>query len=217
MGYKYSLGIGVSKLTFDYALIDRDGTVLAQGRADNRPAAVRAWLKEMAALLLWGKTPVCMEHSGYYGAHLLNALHASTGASVWVESALRIKRSLGLQRGKSDRADALRIAAYCLDSQRKAVLWRPTDGNIERLGLLLSHRDRLVRNLHSVRNPLNEESGFVAPARRNGGRHLARGWGTGRRHCRLWRKDQRTVLWHKVVNCGNQLYTQHGNKTGFNT
>ena len=164
MGYNYYLGIDVSKLTFDYALIGVDGTVLAQGEAENRPGDIRAWLGEMAALLSWGTTLVCLEHSGYYGAHLLNALHASTKASVWAESALCIKRSLGLQRGKSGRADALRIAAYSLGFQRKAKLWTPTDGNIERLGLLLSHRDRLVKNLHSVRNPLNEEGGFVAEA-----------------------------------------------------
>ena len=163
MDYGFYLGIDVSKLTFDYALLDSGGTVLGQGKVDNRPAAIRAWAGEMAALLQWRKTLVCMEHSGYYGAHLLNALHTEK-ANIWVESALRIKRSIGLQRGKSDRADALRIATYCLDFQRKAELWRPTGANIERLGLLLSHRDRLVRNLQSVRNPLEEEKGFVDSA-----------------------------------------------------
>ncbi len=163
MIYGFYLGIDVSKLTFDYALISPDGTVLVQGKADNTPAGVRAWAREMAAFLKWGKTLVCMEHSGYYAAHLLKALHAAK-ASIWVESALRIKRSLGLQRGKSDRADALRIATYCLDFQRKAQLWSPSGESIERLGLLLSHRDRLVRNLQSVRNPLEEEKPFVDPA-----------------------------------------------------
>lgn len=118
----------------------------------------------MAGVLDWGKTLVCMEHSGYYGAHLLSALHTSTGAALWAESALHIKRSMGLQRGKSDRADALRIATYCLDKQRGARLWTPTGEGIERLGLLLSHRDRLVRNLKSVRGPLDEEKGFVDAA-----------------------------------------------------
>ncbi len=40
MAYGFHLGIDMSKLTFDYALIDGDGTVLAQGKADNRPAAI---------------------------------------------------------------------------------------------------------------------------------------------------------------------------------
>ena len=168
MDYGFYLGIDVSKLTFDYALIDSTGTVPAQGKAGNRPAAARAWAKEMGALLKWGETLVCMEHSGYYGAHLQNVLHTSTKAAIWVESALRIKRSMGLQRGRSDRADALRIATYCLDFQRKTELWSPTGANTEKLGLLLSHRDRPVRNLQSVRNPLEEEKGFVDSAHHEG-------------------------------------------------
>ena len=54
MDYGFYLGIDVSKLTFDYALIDSTGTVPAQGKAGNRPAAARAWAKEMGALLKWG-------------------------------------------------------------------------------------------------------------------------------------------------------------------
>lgn len=161
MRYLHHIGIDISKLTFDYALIDPEGTVLSQGKVDNVPAAIRAWAEKMAVAVDWEGTLVCMEHSGYYGAHLLNVLHTATKAAVWVESGLRIKRSMGLQRGKSDRADALRIAAYSLDSQRKARLWAPTGDSIARLGLLLSHRDRLVRNLLSVRGPLEEEKGFV--------------------------------------------------------
>lgn len=161
MRYQYHLGIDTSKLTFDFALTGPDGTVLSQGKADNMPATIKSWAEKMAGVLDWEKTLVCMEHSGYYGAHLLNVLHTCTKASIWVESALRIKRSMGLQRGKSDRADALRIATYCLDNQRVAKLWSPTGASIERLGLLLSHRDRLVRNLMSVKGPLEEEKGFV--------------------------------------------------------
>ena len=168
MGYGFYPGIDVSKITFGYALIDGTGTAPAQGKVGNRPAADRAWLREMAGLATWHKMLACMEHSGYYGAHLLNVPHNDTDAPVRVESALRIKRSMGLQRGRSDRADALRTATYCLDSQRKAKLWRPTGPNIEKPGLLLPHRGRLVRSLQSVRNPLEEERGFVDSAHLEG-------------------------------------------------
>ena len=71
---------------------------------------------------------------------------------------------MGLQRGKNDRIDALRIARYALDFQRHAQLWQPASVNLERLALLLSHRDRVVKNLMSLRSTLNEQSGFVDPA-----------------------------------------------------
>ena len=58
--------------------------------------------------------------------------------------------------------DALRIAVYALDFQRKARLWKPKSKNLARLELLLSHRNRLVKNLMSMRNTLKEEIGFVA-------------------------------------------------------
>ncbi len=80
--------------------------------------------------------PLCMEHSGYYGTPLLSTLSTNIETNIWLENALRIKRSIGIQRGKSDKVDAERIAAYSLDFKRKATLWKPSEANIERLGLL---------------------------------------------------------------------------------
>lgn len=165
MAYSSYLGIDMSKKTFDFCLLDGDGTVLAEGRAANEREEISEWAGVLAEDFggegLWGSCLVCLEHSGYYAAPLLEVLGSGTGADIWLESALRIKRSLGLQRGKSDRVDARRIAAYCLGSQRDARLWQPLPASLERLGLLLSHRDRMVKNLMSLRNTLQEEEGFV--------------------------------------------------------
>ena len=68
---------------------------------------------------------------------------------------------MGISRGKSDKMDARRIAAYALDFQRKTKFWEPPKRNVERLGLLLSHRDRMVKNPMSLRNSPKEEIGFV--------------------------------------------------------
>jgi len=161
MKYHYFLGIDNSKLTFDYALIDGEGEILFQGKCTNQIKSIQKWLKELKETLKGKKVLICMEHSGYYSAHLLKVLDDFTLGDIWVESALRIKRSIGLQRGKSDKVDALRIASYSLDFQRKARLWEPSNENIEQLGLLISHRDRLVKNLQSISNPLHEEEDFV--------------------------------------------------------
>ncbi|HFD33315.1 MAG TPA: IS110 family transposase [Gammaproteobacteria bacterium] len=166
MNYDYYLGIDMSKLSFDYCLMDGKGMVLKQGDLLNQEESIKDWIRELGYELgesnFWKKTLVCMEHSGYYGAPLLRQFSKETQTNIWIENALQIKRSMGLQRGKSDRVDANRIASYCLDFRRKARIWQPTRSNIERLGLLLSHRDRMVKNLMSLRNTVKEEEGYVS-------------------------------------------------------
>ena len=165
MNYQFYLGIDMGKFTFDYALIDSEGTIHIQAQIDNNETSIQAWIIELQqqfpTIKLWERMLICMEHSGYYNAKLMRCLQTRKGCSIWVESALQIKRSIGIQRGKNDKIDALRIATYALDFQRKARLWKPKTKNIERLELLLSHRDRLVKNLISIGNTLKEETGFV--------------------------------------------------------
>ena len=54
------------------------------------------------------QAPICMEHTGIYSNHLL-AFLVKMVANIWVESAIKIKRSIGLVRGKSDKIDAARM------------------------------------------------------------------------------------------------------------
>ena len=165
MNYQFYLGIDIGKFSFDYTLIDTEGTIHIQAQVENNEASIKAWLIELQqkfpTINLWEQLLICMEHSGYYNAILMRCLQTRKGSSIWVESALQIKRSIGIQRGKNDKIDALRIAVYALDFQRKARLWKPKTKNLERLELLLSHRDRLVRNLMSIGNTLQEEEGFI--------------------------------------------------------
>lgn len=166
--FKYYLGVDMSKLTFDYCLLADTGEIIKTGKIDNDTASIATWIEEIEEqftdLTIWSSILVCMEHSGYYASPLLKTIHAQTPAKIWLESALQIKRSMGMQRGKNDRIDAQRIACYAYDFQRKARFWQPSSKSIERLGLLLSHRDRLVRNWLSLSNSLKEEIGYVEEA-----------------------------------------------------
>lgn len=165
MNYQFYLGIDVGKSSFDYALIDAEGTIHLQSQIANTEPAIQAWVVELQhkfeTVDLWRNMLICMEHSGYYNALILKIINTRKYHSIWVESALQIKRSIGIQRGKNDKIDALRIAVYSLDFQRKAKLWKPKTKNLVRLELLLSHRDRLVKNIMSMKNTLKEEIGFV--------------------------------------------------------
>ena len=161
MHFTYYIGIDISKETFDFCILDENSKEVERGAAKNNPKSIRSWIEALQDSVDWDRTLVCMEHSGFYSANLLRLLHNDTEGSIWLENAVQIKRSMGLQRGKDDRTDALRIARYSLDFQRRLRKWVPLDKNIEKLGILISHRDRLVKNKGSISLGLNEQKGFV--------------------------------------------------------
>ena len=163
--FQFFIGVDMAKLTLDYCVIDAQANIIIQGQVLNQTEHILAWIKSLPVKLeipsFWTNTLLCLEHAGYYATPLLTTLHQNIQTSIWLESALQIKRSIGVQRGKSDKIDAYRIAIYALDFQRKATLWKPTSLSIQRLQLLLSHRDRQVKCCMSLRNTLKEEKGFI--------------------------------------------------------
>jgi transposase len=86
---------------------------------------------------------ICMEHTGIYNYPLLDYLSGKQ-ASIWLESALQIKHSSGLQRGKNDKIDAQRIAFYAYRNQDKIRLCRSADAPTCQAG------DQRVENTHSI-------------------------------------------------------------------
>ncbi len=127
--YKFVIGIDISKLTLDAALIV--GGQLQSATHHHLGNTVEQIAQLFSEL---GKSPgfsldeclVCVEATGVY-AHPLLTFAAQHGAHLWLESAVRIKKSIGLQRGKNDKADALRIAVYAAKNQENARLWKPAE------------------------------------------------------------------------------------------
>ena len=108
--------------------------------------------------------PRC-EHTGVYSQNILTLAteHDRSGGrfSLWLESSLRIKRSVGLQRGKSDKIDAIRISEYAPAGNRfryadKATLWQPERQTISKLRQLVSLRKRLLNAKNALKVPLDE-------------------------------------------------------------
>jgi transposase len=82
------------------------------------------------------------------------------GSNIWVEKAIQIKRSSGLQRGKSDKIDAQRIALFAFRNQDKARLWTAPRIVIQQLKRLTGVRDRLLIAMAQLTKPLNESKKF---------------------------------------------------------
>ena len=68
----------------------------------------------------------------------------SVGGRLWLQSAVHIKHSLGLKRGKTDKADARLIARYSIRHQADKRLFMLTDNGLGVLRQLAQQRDRLM-------------------------------------------------------------------------
>lgn len=84
----------------------------------------------------------CMEHTGHYAQNLVLFLKAN-GFDFAQINPLKIKRSMGLRREKSDKADSKAIAMYGLKFQEDFRINIFTDAEFLDLQLLLAHRKRL--------------------------------------------------------------------------
>ena len=111
------------------------------------------WLKEQK--INASKTMIVMEHTGLYSHCFEKFLHQHQIPFCKV-NALAIKRSMGLVRGKTDKLDAARIAAYGYEKNDKLAIDVPVSDALKRLQLLHSTRERLVRHRASLMCAIKE-------------------------------------------------------------
>ena len=70
-----------------------------------------------------GEFIFCAEDMGLYANFLLKVC-SSKKLTVCMESPLRIKKSLGIQRGKNDALNSIRIAQYASDHFSTLKVWQ---------------------------------------------------------------------------------------------
>jgi transposase len=85
-----------------------------------------------------------MENTGRYNWALYEAL-ADSHHHVYVVAPLHIKKSMGLVRGKTDKADAIRIAEFIQKHHMGLPEWKPAPKAIEKLKVLLTERTNRVK------------------------------------------------------------------------
>lgn len=101
----------------------------------------------------------CMEHTGTYGLLLFTWL-SQKEYDFCVEPGLKIKRSLGISRGKDDKIDARRIADYALSNLHKLKLFTFPSEQIIYLKQLLTYREQLVRNRTTFKNSIKSHKQY---------------------------------------------------------
>jgi len=161
MEFKFFVGVDVSKETLDFAVYGEE-KLLLERHATNDGTGIKEFLTELKKH--FSAQPAqfvfCMEHTGIYCNHLLNHL-GKQKIPVWIENPLAIKTFFGIDRGKSDRVDAQRIAEYAYYKRSKIRIWEPPRDVIKKLKNLLSIRDRLVKTRKALQVSITAADGFV--------------------------------------------------------
>ena len=153
----FILGIDVSKDSLDVCLVRVSDNQQLCHKLNNNPSGFRrmkAWLKQHGCEV-GPETLCCLEHTGLYTRQLVHYLLARQ-VRVWMESALQIKRSIGMVRGKDDKVDAQRIARYALLHQTEARCVDLSGVTLERLKDLQANRGRLLKALQSIKVTIKE-------------------------------------------------------------
>ena len=102
-----------------------------------------------------------MEHTGIYNAHALATLYESN-YNIWLESSLQIKQAGGMQRGKTDKVDAQRIAQYAYRFRDQMRLWQPPREVMQQLAFLSATRQRLNQAYNLLAVPVAEQETFIS-------------------------------------------------------
>jgi transposase len=161
MELEFFIGIDVSKNELDFS-VQQGKCFLFHKEIINEPAAIKTLLTEISKLPGYDQSKVvfCMEHTGIYSNHLLSCLYQKK-ANICLESATQIKKSLGNLRGKNDKVDSMRIAAYAYKNRDELRLWAPRREQVEQLAHLSSTRSRLIKARKMLKTPLKEYGSFV--------------------------------------------------------
>jgi transposase len=111
------------------------------------------WLKDQN--IDTSEVLIVMEHTGLYSLCFENFLHDHHIAFCKV-NAYVVKRSIGIARGKSDKIDARRLADYGFEKKDKLTVEPVASKELQRLQMLYTTRERLVRHKAALLNAISE-------------------------------------------------------------
>jgi transposase len=166
------VGIDISKLTLDIAVV-KDGALILTKKIENSEKGIKEFLSTMKTDFhsTRGNTVYCAENMGIYAKFLMDVFTAKR-VQICLESPLQIRLSLGMQRGKSDALDAIRIADYARKNLGTLKFWTPPRPCVEKLRSLRSLRKRLLKLRSIIQTSKTLEGHFLSePGRKDIGRY----------------------------------------------
>lgn len=151
MKKKVFVGIDVSKGKLDVSyLLEGEAKTQQHFKLSNNPEGFIQLIDRVSQLgYEQSELLFCFENTGVYSIRLALFL-SEKGLDFCHESALRIKRSEGIKRGKSDKLDSQQIAQYCQTNHYKLRLTVMPKERLLELKMLLSYRDRLQKQKNGL-------------------------------------------------------------------
>lgn len=138
------------------------GIELHSSQIANTKKAIIAWFKIMSKQfgISAANTLFCMEFTGIYNHHIVEYLD-SKAADMWIMPGAQLKHGKGMDRGKSDKADARRIALYGFTHPHEVRLWKKPRLVLKELKALINSREDLIQTRHQYDRRLKESKGLV--------------------------------------------------------
>jgi transposase len=140
------IGIDISKLSLDVSVIhQKEPNKAMHYKVSNDSKGISKLLGQVSksGADLQNTLFVC-ENTGIYTTPLMTEM-SSRKLHYWVVAAIEIKRSQGLSRGKSDKADAKTIALYGLTHQHRYEPSALPQTAIQQLKLLFTEREKIQK------------------------------------------------------------------------
>lgn len=161
MTQKYYIGVDISKEKLDFALVS-EGKLITHKQIGNDLKEIKNLFKEWFKVYDFSQKEglVCMEHTGVYCNRLIEYLEKSKW-DFCLESALNIKYSQGMKRGKNDKIDAERIAIYAWKNRDSIQYYKVPKGIMKVLKNLYSLRRNLIKSKVAIETSVRESSAFL--------------------------------------------------------
>jgi len=150
---QFIIGIDVSKATLDVFIHE----IKYYFKVENSPKGFVVLLESVFKLTKCKQDDIlfCFENTGKYSKMLSTFLHTQSISFV-MEPALKIKKSLGLTRGKNDKIDARRIALYAYEKIESLTCTVLPGEKIDQIKSLLSLREKLIKHRTAYKNGLTD-------------------------------------------------------------
>jgi transposase len=131
------IGIDISSKTLDICI--KEESINYFSIENNVPDIKRFFKKYSKENVI-----LAMENTGRYNWNLFEVLE-KFNFKVYVISALHIKKSIGLVRGKNDKIDAFRICNFIEKNHQENREWKPSSCSIKKIKILLTERASRIK------------------------------------------------------------------------
>ena len=159
MQFETVIGIDISKLSLDLALISTEGEV-ESFKIENKLLSIKRFFKKLSKTYNMSQALICAEHTGHYG-YPLKKVCLELNLSLWLEGGAEIKQRSGVTRYKNDRVDAIRIADYAKRHLDKAKIQTFEDATLEAIRSLSSERELFIKERAKYKTQIKDLKGFM--------------------------------------------------------